>query len=389
MAIDRRRFLALGAALGLGHIPVAALAAEAERAAEAARTGGARYLSARKRGGRDETALLDESGRDLRVVPMPARGHSFAIDAAGGRAVVFGRQPGFFALGFGLDGAAGPVELDLPQDRHFFGHGAFFDDGRLLAATENDFDGGRGVLGIYDASAGGAYRRVGEFDCGGIGPHEVLLLPDGKTLCVANGGILTHPDYGKLELNLDTMRPSLAYLDAASGKLLERVELDSALHRLSIRHLAVAADGAVWFGCQYMGPAGDRPALVGRHRRGQAPELFPGPGDALRQMRNYIGSVAVDEAGAVVATSSPVGGQIMYWDAASGRSLGATAVADGCGVAPASAGGFLVSSGLGAMLRADAGGQERPVLPASSDLSWDNHFRRVPGVAAPRYPYKA
>ena len=205
---------------GLGHIPVAALAAEAERAAEAARPAG-RYLSARKRGGRDETALLDESGRDLRVVPMPARGHSFAIDAAGGRAVVFGRQPGFFALGFGL-GAAGPVELDLPQDRHFFGHGAFFDDGRLLAATENDFDGGRGVLGIYDASAGGAYRRVGEFDCGGIGPHEVLLLPDGKTLCVANGGILTHPDYGKLELNLDTMRPSLAYLDAASGKLLER-----------------------------------------------------------------------------------------------------------------------------------------------------------------------
>ena len=79
----------------------------------------------------------------------------------------------------------------------------------------------------------------------------------------------------------------------------------------------------------------------------------------------------------------------MYWDAASGRSPGATAVADGCGVAPASAGGFLVSSGLGAMLRADAGGQERPVLPASSDLSWDNHFRRVPDVAAPRYPYKA
>ncbi|WZB72392.1 hypothetical protein WJ968_14170 [Achromobacter xylosoxidans] len=84
MAIDRRRFLALGAALGLGHIPVAALAAEAERAAEAARTGGARYLSARKRGDRDETALLDESGRDLRVVPMPARGHSFAIDAPAG-----------------------------------------------------------------------------------------------------------------------------------------------------------------------------------------------------------------------------------------------------------------------------------------------------------------
>ncbi|MCK0317313.1 DUF1513 domain-containing protein, partial [Salmonella sp. 15E65] len=92
----------------------------------------------------------------------------------------------------------------------------------------------------------------GEFDSGGIGPHEVVLMPDGKTLCVANGGILTHPDYGKLELNLDTMRPSLAYIDAASGELLEKVELEPALHRLSIRHLALAADGCVWFGCQYM-----------------------------------------------------------------------------------------------------------------------------------------
>ena len=111
---------------------------------------------------------------------MPARGHSFAIDAAGGRAVVFGRQPGFFALGFGLDGAAGPVELDLPQDRHFFGHGAFFDDGRLLAATENDFDGGRGVLGIYDASAGGAYRRVGEFDAAASGRTRCCCCPTAR-----------------------------------------------------------------------------------------------------------------------------------------------------------------------------------------------------------------
>ena len=317
---------------------------------------------------------------------MPARGHSFAIDAAGGRAVVFGRQPGFFALGFGLDGAAGPVELDLPQDRHFFGHGAFFDDGRLLAATENDFDGGRGVLGIYDASAG-AYRRVGEFDCGGIGPHEVLLLPDGKTLCVANGGILTHPDYGKLELNLDTMRPSLAYLDAASGKLLERVELDPALHRLSIRHLAVAADGAVWFGCQYMGPAGDRPALVGRHRRGQAPELFPGPGDALRQMRNYIGSVAVDAAGAVVATSSPVGGQIMYWDAASGRSLGATAVADGAAwrrPAPAASWSAAAWAPCCARMRAGTAGVAGFIGPVLGQS-----FPARAGRGGSRYPYKA
>ena len=229
----------------------------------------------------------------------------------------------------------------------------------------------------------------GRSDCGGIGPHEVLLLPDGKTLCVANGGILTHPDYGKLELNLDTMRPSLAYLDAASGKLLERVELDPALHRLSIRHLAVAADGAVWFGCQYMGPAGDRPALVG------PPSARPGAGTVPRPrgclapdaQLHRLGRGGRGRRGG--GNVQPVGGQIMYWDAASGRSLGATAVADGCGVAPASAGGFLVSSGLGAMLRADAGGQEQAGVAGFIGPVLGQSFPARAGRGGSRYPYKA
>ncbi|WP_447992309.1 DUF1513 domain-containing protein [Achromobacter spanius] len=369
MVIDRRRFLSMAVALGLS--PAAA------RAALPA-DGSPLYLSARKRGGRDEAVLLDEAGHDRLVVPMPARGHSFAIDPARNRAVVFGRQPGFFAVAFSLREGGEPQALPVPDERHFFGHGAFVDGGRLLVSTENDFEGGRGVLGIYDASPGGAWRRVGEFDSGGIGPHEVVLMPDGKTLCVANGGILTHPDYGKLELNLDTMRPSLAYIDAASGQLLEKVELAPALHRLSIRHLALAGDGCVWFGCQYMGPAADRPALVGRHRRGSPLELFEGPAETLRNMRNYVGSVSVDAAGSIIATSSPVGGQVIYWDAASGRCLGTTQLADGCGVAPAPQAGFLVSSGLGAMLRTDAAGHETPVLPPSREQSWDNHFRIVP-----------
>ncbi|EXF90279.1 hypothetical protein D554_0082 [Bordetella holmesii 30539] len=318
--------------------------------------------------------MLDERGRDRHVVAMPDRGHSFAID--GERATVFGRQPGFFALSFDLRGQRPPQVIEAAAGRHFFGHGVYLPGGRLMLATENDYDAGQGVIGIYDVS--GTPRRVGEFSSGGIGPHEVILLPDGKTLCVANGGILTHPDYGKLELNLDTMRPSLAYLDATSGTLLENVELPARWHRLSIRHLALAADGAVWFGCQHMGPANERPALVGRHRRGQPMECFAGDPERLRGMRNYVGSVAADASGHVMATSSPVGGQVLYWDALSGRQLGATALADGCGVAPAPGAGFLVSSGLGAMVAAGPHTPSAPLISASRDQSWDNHFRRVP-----------
>jgi len=371
MEIDRRRFLGWAAGVALPGLagPVSASPGSAVAVS--------RYLAARRRAGVYEAVVLDADGRDRRVVPLPDRGHSFALDPARGRAVAFGRQPGFYAVAFDVDGARPPQAMQAAAGRHFFGHGVYLPDGRLMYATENDYEAGRGVVGVYDASPGGGHRRVGEFDSGGIGPHEVVLLADGKTLCVANGGILTHPDYGKLELNLDTMRPSLAYLDATDGRLLERVELPADLHQLSIRHLALAADGAVWFGCQHMGPAGERPALVGRHRRGRAPELYAGPGEVLRGLRNYVGSVAADASGAVIATSSPVGGRIVYWDAVAGKCLGVTALPDGCGVAPGPAGGFLASSGLGDMVRVAPGADPAALRPTEAGLAWDNHFRRL------------
>lgn len=374
MTADRRRFLELLlAAAGTAALPGPLRAAAAPEAAADA----AQYLAARRRDGRHEAVRIDGRGRDLQVLALPDRGHSFALDPARGRAVAFGRQPGFYALAFGLDGAGTAQPLPLPEGRHYFGHGCFSADGRLLYATENDYEGGRGVIGVYDASRGGGWRRIGEFDGAGIGPHEVLPMPDGRTLCVANGGILTHPDYGKLELNLDSMAPSLAYLDLADGRLLEQVRLDASLHQLSIRHLCLDRHGAVWFGCQHMGPAAERPALVGRHRRGEAPALFTAPPELHRALRNYIGSVASDGGGEVIATSSPVGGLVLYWDAASGRCLGSTPLADGCGVAAHGRARFLVSDGHGSMIEAGPEGAVEPRLPPTPGLEWDNHLRRI------------
>lgn len=376
MEIDRRRFLAL--LLAATAAPVAG--------AVVLRSGPSPlYLAARRQEGRYEAAVFDAQGNDHYVLPLPDRGHSFAIDVARGRAVAFGRQPGFYAIAFDLKGKSKPQPIQVAQGRHFFGHGVYTPDGGRLFATENDFAAGRGVLGVYDASGAGGYRRVAEFSTGGIGPHEVILMPDGKTLCVANGGILTHPDYGKLELNLDVMKPSLAYIDAGSGQLLEQVFLPDDLHRLSLRHMALDASGAVWTGCQYMGPRADQPALVARHRRGDTLQLFSGPPEVLRGMRNYVGSVAADASGQVIATSSPVGNCVVFWDAGTGKFLDRIALDDGCGVAAAPSSGFLLSSGRGALAglasaepgRAAKASPLRPILPEQSGRAWDNHMRKV------------
>ncbi|WP_397474766.1 DUF1513 domain-containing protein [Pusillimonas sp.] len=383
--IDRRRFLAF--VLASGAVPLCGAAQTPPSTSQAL------YLAARKREGQYEAAVFDAAGTDLRVVPLPDRGHSFAIDKERRRAVAFGRQPGFFAMAFDLEGGEPARPLPIAKGRHYFGHGVYTPDGRLLFATENDYEAGRGLLGIYDASALGGYRRVGEFSSAGIGPHEVVLMPDGHTLCVANGGILTHPDYGKLELNLDSMKPSLAYVDARSGKLLEQVYLPDELHQLSLRHMALDATGAVWVGCQYMGPAAVRPALVARHRRGEPIRLFPGPPEVLRGMRNYVGSVAADPGGRFIATSSPVGNCVVFWEAVSGSFLGQVRLNDGCGVAAAADNGFLLSNGLGALVSiglaheshtmvdtadlALEGERLTTILSEQPGRAWDNHLRKV------------
>lgn len=364
-AIDRRTFLTLAGATLLA--PGAEAASRADEAL---------FLGARQSGRGFEAAVIDEAGRDRLVLPLQARGHSFAIDRERGRAVAFARAPGRFAVAFSLDSSGEPVAIAAEAGRHFYGHGLFTRDGRLMLATENDYDGARGVTGLYDAGSG--FRRIGEFSTGGIEPHEALLMPDGRTLCAANGGIQTHPDYERVKLNLATMEPSLAYLDISTGEIVEQVKLAKELHQVSIRHMAVDAAGHVWFGCQYQGDPADRPALVGRHRRGRAIEMFPGPADVTRALDNYVGSVAVDASGTVVATSSPHGGVIAFWDAATGRSLGTRELADGCGVAGFRRARLIATSGRGAIVETGPDGDTTELTaPGSAVPAWDNHLRHL------------
>lgn len=378
-----RQLLAPGAVVGRRTVLAAGIAVMASAAlhpvhAEVARAAaGAQFLAARRNGKRHEAVLLDATGHELAVHALPDRGHSFAIDTTLGRAVAFGRQPGFYALALNLRDGSSLGTLPLPQGRHYFGHGAFSADGTRLFATENDFDAGRGVIGVYDARPGAGWQRLGEFDSGGIGPHELVLLPDGHTLCVANGGLLTHPDYDKTPLNLSTMRPSLAYVDARDGRLLDNVVLPPELFQLSIRHLAVDATGALWFACQHQGPATEQPPLVGRHRAGQPPQLLHAPRGIQRNLRNYVGAIAADPIRGLIATSSPVGNHVAWWSIDDARCLGAMEHPDACGIAASGDGRFLVSDGFGGLTLAGPGASPIALPAASGEVAWDNHLRQT------------
>ncbi len=326
-------------------------------------------------------AIFGRDGRDVSVVDLPARGHGFAVCKQTGRCVAFGRRPGAVAVAFSPVDRHPPVIFEAPEDRHFYGHGIFSPDGRLLYATENDFEGAQGVIGIYDATA--AFRRIGEFSSHGVGPHDLALL-DGRTLVIANGGLREHPDIGRGRrvLNLDTIETSLAYVDVATGDLLER-HVIAPCGALSLRHMGVGRDGTVILGAQVVdgapGAAVSRAGadLIYRHRRQSLLAAIQLGGESEGALAGYVSSVAVDGAGEVAALTSSKGGVVLTVDILSGRVLGRTGLADVSGIAAGvRTGSFLATSGTGAIAGEMTVGTVAGEI-VHSRWQWDNHAVRV------------
>lgn len=359
--IDRRDFLRGAGAAFFAALSPAAHAAVLDTDAVFATS----FLD---RSGNYGAAILSERGKILHAVTLPQRGHDIAFDRVSRRSVVFARQPGTFALVFDHSGRNEPLAIASVSGRHFFGHGAFSEDGALLYATENDFDAAAGMIGVYDVRD--RFARIGEFPTHGVGPHEVLLCPDGKTLAVANGGIETHPDYGSAKLNIATMKPSLVFLDRRTGDLLEKHELSNDLHQLSIRHMDFDANGGLWFGCQYEGPGRDRPPLVGCARRGSDLAMLDMPEKTLSAFRNYIGSVAANPKAGTVAVSSPQGNLFAVIDVARKSVVETRDLTEVCGLAP-DGNGFFATTGRGDLVVPGAGMRTDPAHV------WDNHMLRI------------
>ncbi len=315
--------------------------------------------------GRDKysAVVADEFGRPIRQIALPERGHGVAVNATMNHAVAFARRPGTFFVVF--DYTTGEVVRALPATpkRHYYGHGVYSNDGRWLYATEGERGTSKGIIGVYDVIAG--YNKVAEFSDFGIGPHEVIVMPD-DSIVIGVGGVHTN---GRQPLNLETMSPSLSYLNA-NGELLDQVSLTD--HHLSIRHLAHDGSETVLCGQQYRGEPDEYPSLLAMHTRGSEMISLEAEPEQWARFNHYIASIAATEDW--ILATSPRGNCYGIWSKHTRKLVELEPLADASGVVTHD-GFFRVSSGSGSVVTQYQPGDKKAII---SGVQWDNHWASIP-----------
>ena len=318
---------------------------------------------------------FDLTIQTLRQQKIPMRGHAaLALDEHS--ALLFGRRPAYTCVR--VDFKTSFVENFKPKpNRHFNGHGCLSADRKLLLTTETDYEKRRGVIGIRELNT---LQHIAEYESYGLDPHDLQLMPDGKTLVVANGGIETHPDFERRKLNIDTMQPSLVYIELATGKKLAEYRLPD--HLLSIRHLHVSAAGQVAVALQYEGNLyRQQPSsLVAWQPAGGDLQLLKISPQEIPQLRGYLADIIYDPQQELLIAATPRGHCVSIWSIATQSFIKAVPLTEASGVSLGlKAASFLVSTSQGGLYElqtstAQASLRELKLFP---ELIWDNHLSKL------------
>lgn len=273
--------------------------------------GGGGYISEGKQQFVLAMVNLDAESPQAETVPLTFLGHGIAFDPRDRfRAAVFEKKgPGACLVDLRKRQVVRPIES--PKNRRFYGHGGYSTDGSLLYATESLIDQDfAGVLSVRDAES---LRELGTVPTHGVSPHDCLLIEDGKTLVVTNGG-------GPLD---GGDAPCVCYIEIASGKLLDRVVLDSPLHNTG--HLALSQRGdLVVISAPRDGLPNPNEQLGGLSLRPLYGDVITvkRPGSVVQRMRGETLSVTILEETQTVVATNPYGNLVSMWHLTEGTFIG-------------------------------------------------------------------
>ena len=374
-ALSRRRFMQSVLALGVA-APVAGGLFTQYNSAHASEL----WLSAQgKKSDAFSLGWVNPNAQQSQVVLSGFRGHGMCQNPKKPEEVImFSRRPGTLAIRVNTMTGEVDKQFHSNSNHHMHGHGCYSADGTELFYTESNYVTGEGKITVRDADTLAFKRSMQSF---GIGPHEMALMPDGKTLVVANGGLRTHPDSGRNVLNYESMRSTLTYIHSKTGQLVSEHTVGES--KASIRHLDVAADGTVAVALQVQRSAMVDDHLVplaALHKPGQALQMLNAPEALISRLDDYMGSVKVHSQNRLAAFTSPKGDMALFWHLDDLTLQGVHMFHDVCGLTlSADEHYFVLSNSAGKIRQIDSTTlkEHKSKRLYFADKSWDNHMMTI------------
>ncbi len=303
MVTDLHRRQTLAALAGLGAWVLAPGAAFAKA------SGSVHLAAAWEHQGSFHIGLLstrEGAGQALQVhasIEVPTRAHGLCV-LPDGSVLATARRPGDWLVRWQPGQGAEPQWLWQAGDRSFNGHVLASADGQRLYTTETDAETGASWIAVRDART---LEKTTEWPTHGLDAHELIWDARGgsdnaPTLIVANGGVPTAPETGRVKRDLGRMDSSLVRLDTRTGRLLGQWRLQD--QRLSLRHLAWSPDGAtlgIALQAEHDDATAKNAAPVLALFDGQALRVVPTPERIAQNLHGYGGSIAATHAGWAVS----------------------------------------------------------------------------------------
>lgn len=237
-------------------------------------------------------------------IPLSFHGHGVSIHPLNPNLAVIFQKQGPGACEVDLRARAVTRPIPTVAKRWFYGHGAWSNDGQLLYATETVLDTGEGVIAVRD---GRSLDIVGEFRTHGAKPHDCVLVDSGRVLAITNGGT-----------ERGGVAPSVTYVDVASQKLLERVDLP--VDYLNTGHLTLSAAGDLAVvSAQREGMPDTAIGGVSLRPAGGALKTMTAPRALTETLVSESLSVTIHEPTGIVGVTTPKANLVTFWNLAEQR----------------------------------------------------------------------
>jgi hypothetical protein len=252
-------------------------------------------------------AIANIQQQEQQLIDLNFLAHGIIIDPNNKNRLLAFEKNGAHAAATDLTSKLSIQSVQPSHNRQFNGHAAFNKKGSALFCTETSLKDDTGFISIRD---GKTLNVIGEFSSHGKNPHECLLIND-DVIVVSNTG----------STKLNESPASIVYIDVQSGKLIERImintpELNNT--QLNAGHFAIADDGSLIVASapttiQQKTTAEKSLGGVSIRSKKHSIQLMTQPETVINKLYGEALSVVIDNKHRLAAVTHPDANLLTFW----------------------------------------------------------------------------